>query len=417
MAEIHYNELKHFLASEKPEALPRLFLAFGEEFLTRKAFDRIVDRLVPTEKRALSYELLEGVEAALPNIMERLSTYSFEELLVVAVKNAPVFPGPGTPKQTGFSKPEIEAFQEFIKNSFPEGHYLVLTTDSADKRRALFKAIKDIGMAVDCTVPKGSRQADKNQQTALLRTTMEAVLSKAQKGIDNDAFACLVDHTGFEPSTFSDNLDKLVSFIGERRSITVDDVRRVVKRTRKDPIFELTNAVAERNPATALFYLKSLLKGGFHPLQILTALTNQMRKLLLVKLFIDDCRAKGRPCWQRGKDYNRFRQETMPEVERADAAVAAKAKLWDDTLAVSGEGDAKKKKKVLTDLLIAPNKKNTYPVYHTFLKSDKFTLEELFNSLTQLNEVDLKMKSSSNDPEIVLDDLVIRLCTKGEIHE
>ncbi|MCP4117832.1 MAG: hypothetical protein GY737_21020 [Desulfobacteraceae bacterium] len=417
MTEINYNDLAQFLATEKPETLPRLFLAFGEEFLTRKAFDRIIDRLVPKEKRELSYELLEGVEAALPNVMERISTYSFEELLVVAVKNAPIFSGPGTQKQPGFSKPEIEAFQEFIKTPFPDGHFLVLTTDSGDKRRALYKAIKGIGLVVDCTVPKGSRQADKNQQTVLLRTTMEAVLSKSGKGMANDAFACLVDHTGFDPSTFSDNLEKLVSFIGERKRITADDVNRVVKRTRKDAIFELTNAVSERNPSTALFFLKSLLKGGFHPLQILTALINQMRKLVLVKLFVADCRAKGMPGWQRGMDYNRFRQEAMPVVERADAAVAAKAKLWEDTLAVPGEGEPKKKKKVLTDLLIAPNKKNTYPVYHTFLKSDKFTLEELFNALIQLNEVDLKMKSSANDPEIMLDDLVIRLCTKGEIHE
>ena len=416
MAEINHNDLARFLASEKPEALPRLFLAFGEDFLTRKAFDRIIDRLVPAGRRELSYELLEGVEAALPNMMERLSTYSFEALLVVAVKNAPIFPGPGTPKQAGFSKPEIEGFQEFIKTPFPDGHFLVLTTDSADKRRALFKAIKETGMVVDCTVPKGSRQADKNQQMVLLRTTMETVLSKAGKGMANDAFACLVDHTGFDPSTFSDNLEKLVSFIGERKRITVDDVKRVVMRTRKDAIFELTNAVSERNPATALFFLKSLLKGGFHPLQILTALTNQMRKLVLVKLFVADCRANETPGWQRGMDYNRFRQEAMPAVERADAAVAAKAKLWEETLIVPGKVDAKKKKKVLTDLLIAPNKNNTYPVYHTFLKSDKFTLDELSYALIQLNEVDLKMKSSANDPEIMLDDLVIRLCTKGEIH-
>ena len=405
MAEINFNDLEHFLAMDNGKALPQLFMASGEDFLTRKAFDQIIKRLLPKEKRELSYELLEGSEAEFSNVMERISTYSFQELLVVALKNVPLFAGTT-------SKQEIETFQEFIKKPFPDGHFLVLTTDGLDRRKAIFKAIKEIGVVVDCATPKGSRQADKNQQTVLLRATMEAILFSAQKGIDNDAFAFLVDQTGFDPDTFSDNLNKLVSFIGERKSITVQDVGRVVKRTRKDAIFEFTNAVADKNPSAALFYLQSLLKGGFHPLQIITALTNQLRKLLLVKLFVEECKRKKEPCWQRGKSYTNFMQETMPGIEREDASIAATAALWEETLAFSETRDIKKKSST-TDLLIAPNPKNTYPVYHTFMKSDNFTLKELVTGLTRLNEVDLKMKSSSNDPAIVLDDFIIGICTIG----
>ena len=389
-------------------------------FLTRKAFDKIINRLVPENRRSLSYELLEGCEAALPNVMERIATYSFEDLMVVGLKNAPLFPGPSSPKVAGFSVQEIDFFQEFIKKPFPDGHYLVLTTDTADKRRGLFKALKQTALLIDCSAPKGSRQADKNQQAAILRQTMEAVLDSTGKGIDGDAFALLVDYTGFDPATLSDNLEKLVFFIGKRITINVQDVQKVVKRTRKDAIFELTNSVAERNSAKAVFYLKSLLSGGFHPLQILMALGNQFRKLVLVKLFVEESRVKGTPCWQTGKPYNRFKQETMPMVEKADADILAMAETWDGVLAVPGESDQvdkkqaikNKKKKIHTDLLIAPNKNNTFPVYHTFLKSDNFSLEELICAITELNEVDLKMKSSASDPELVLDNLILRLCTK-----
>eukprot|EP00831_Metopus_contortus_P038413 TRINITY_DN30205_c0_g1_i1.p3 TRINITY_DN30205_c0_g1~~TRINITY_DN30205_c0_g1_i1.p3 ORF type:complete len:113 (-),score=22.93 TRINITY_DN30205_c0_g1_i1:243-581(-) len=45
---------------------------------------------------------------------------------------------------------------------------------------------------------------------------------------------------------------------------------------------------------------------------------------------------------------------------------------------------------------------------------DSFSLEELKQAIVRLSEVDLKMKRSANDPEIVLDNLILWLCTKGE---
>lgn len=102
-------------------------------------------------------------------------------------------------------------------------------------------------------------------------------------------------------------------------------------------------------------------------------------------------------------------------IEKADADMMAMAEAWEGILAPEENPDQveKKKKKPQTDLLIAPNKNNTYPVYNTFLKSDNFSLDELFSVITELNEVDLKMKSSANDPELVLDNLILRLCTQG----
>ena len=420
MTEINYNELSKFLDSEP---LPNLFLAFGDEFLTRKAFDRIIARLVPDKRRELSYGLLEGTDATLSNVKERISTYSFEDLVVLGLKNATLFPAPTAPKVPGFSKEDIDAFQEFIKRPFPDGHSLVVTTENADRRRSLFKVVKEVGLVVDCTVPKGSRKDDKTQQAAILRQTMESVLDASGKGIDGDAVDMLMDRTGFDPATLSDNLEKLVSFIGQRASITMADVAAMVRRTRKDAIFELTNAVCDRNAATSLFYLKSLLDAGVHPLQIVMALSNQFRKLVRVKFFVETSQKMGRPCWQPGSSYNSFRQNTRPMVEQADAELSKMVEDWEVTLSAqtSLKGQEKKaakpkQKKVQTDLLIAPDVRNTYPVFHTFLKTDNFFLQELKQAVIWLSEVDQKMKISANDPEIMLDNLILRLCTKGDIH-
>ena len=76
--------------------------------------------------------------------------------------------------------------------------------------------------------------------------------------------------------------DRNVELVGDRREITIADVESVLQRTKKDPIYEFTNALADRKPDPALFFLDSLLSSGIHPLQVFTALINQVRKLLLV---------------------------------------------------------------------------------------------------------------------------------------
>ena len=66
------------------------------------------------------------------------------------------------------------------------------------------------------------------------------------------AFTRLYEMTGFDLRTFSNNLEKLVLFAGERQEITEDDVAAVLERSKQDPIYVLTGAVSDRNPVQSL---------------------------------------------------------------------------------------------------------------------------------------------------------------------
>ncbi|NIV97852.1 DNA polymerase III subunit delta, partial [Candidatus Saccharibacteria bacterium] len=65
--------------------------------------------------------------------------------------------------------------------------------------------------------------------------------------MDKRAYRTIYEMTGFDIGTFSDNIEKLISYVGDRKRITVEDVAFVLKRTKKDPIYELTNAIADRD--------------------------------------------------------------------------------------------------------------------------------------------------------------------------
>jgi DNA polymerase-3 subunit delta len=189
--------------------------------------------------------------------------------------------------------------QAAIARGFPKGNHLLITTDLVDKRRALYKSLTEAGTIIDCSVPKGERKADRQRQETVLKEQVRKVLSPLHKGIDSGAFAALVEMTGFDLRTFSTSLEKLADYVGDREQITVEDVASVLKRTKKDPIFEFTNALTDKDLDGALFYLGTLLDGGVvsHPLQLLGAMANQIRKLLLVKGFAESRLGK---VWQPG---------------------------------------------------------------------------------------------------------------------
>jgi DNA polymerase III subunit delta len=301
--------------------------------------------------------------------------------------------------------------EKAIENGFPKGHHLIITTDIADRRRSLFKLITERGVVVDCSVPKGDRKADKEAQEAALREHMKTLLGAQGKTMSRAAFLALCEITGFEPGTFSNNLQVLINHAGARKEITAEDVEAVLTRTKKDPLYELTNAVTDRQTERALFLLGSLLEGEMHGLQVLAAITNQVRKLLVAKDFTS---SPAGVVWHPACDYPRFQKVVMPAVVDHDRQLQARLEEWEHALADPSLREKKKKKsKVSTDLLLAKNPANAYPVYHLLKKSDRFSRSDLMRALEGANEADIKLKSSPLDPRLILERVIVQMCTSA----
>jgi len=321
--------------------------------------------------------------------------------------------------------PKIEnradSLQRVIEKGFPSQNHLIITADIVDKRRSLFKAINKRGMIIDCSAPKGVRWADRKEQESILRERMQARLNQTGKNMDMPAFKALYDMTGFDLRTFTGHLDKLVHFIGDRKRITAADVQAVAKRTKSDPIFALTDAVGRRNLAESLFLIKSLSDDGLHPLQILTALVNQFRKLLLVKGFT---KSSYNQTWKGGASFDMFKNQVIPAVQAYDKEIVAQIKQWEICLTPEQQNApqtvAKKKKKTKrkmiktgSDFQIAPNPKNPYPVYQLFVKAENFTKDELIDTIDALSQADLLLKSSGHSDKRILEQLLFSICRPG----
>ncbi len=301
-----------------------------------------------------------------------------------------------------------KVLSDAIEKGFPDDHHLIITAELIDKRKTLFKTIQANGVIIDCSVPKGDRKADKDQQAAVLRENTSLLLSKAGKQIAPDAYRYLLEMTGFDLRTFTDNLERLINYTGQRNTITAEDAAALTKRTKQDPIYELSGAVAERNLEKSLFYVGSLLKNSIFPLQILATIVNQVRRLLIARDFIETL-PKG--TWRKGMDYNSFRSQIMPVVKDYDAATKNSVEEREKNLAVEEPAGKKaKKKKITTDVILAKNPNSPYPVYLLLQNAEKYSMASLINAVEHLKNADRRLKSTGEDARLVIDDTLINIC-------
>jgi len=308
-----------------------------------------------------------------------------------------------------------ELLDQALKSGFPSGNILIIQSQSADRRRRLYKLIAAKGVVVDCTVPSGNRMADQKAQDEILRMRSREILAKHHKKMGVAAFNTLKEKTGFSLRAFSTRLETLVAYVGAQPEITSKDVAHVLKRTKEDPLYMLTDAMGLRQLKQCRFYLKALLAQHVAPLQVLGALTNQIRKLIVARDFLDSPQGQA---WRPGLSYNQFRQMVLPAVQDFDHELISVLQSWnrvatEDPAKDKKQGRTQKKKKPKapeSDLYLAPNPQNSYPVYLLVKKAANFRSAELQRLLEAAHEADQRLKLGSNDPEPVLGRILLMAC-------
>ncbi|MFH1981051.1 MAG: DNA polymerase III subunit delta [Pseudomonadota bacterium] len=281
-----------------------------------------------------------------------------------------------------------------VEKGFPSGNVLIITAERVDKRKSLYKAIADNGTIIDCRLPAGDRMADRKVQEQALSDTAERLLKASGKTLAPDARKILNDRIGCDLRLYAGNLEKLITYSGERATITAADVRHLVSRTRQEPIYALTTALAERNAPEAVLLLRRMMADEMiHPLQALAAISNQVRRLIVAREFIDSSYGRG---WRTDLPYPVFTQQIMPALlafqDHLDDALAAV-----ETPAAATEKKAPPKRRGKSgfpaELQPARNPKSPFPVYQLVKHASAFTMADLVSAMGALAAADGDLKS------------------------
>ena len=270
-----------------------------------------------------------------------------------------------------------DQFEKLLANGLPAGNCLILTADTADKRKKIFKVIDRLGVILHFGALKGEAATRET-----LKSEAQKLLGRCGKTLSPAAWMALGKKTGFQLRLSLNELEKLIAFSGERPVIEDKDVEAVVGKTREDSIFDLTAALSEKNARAALAALSALLDQGEHHLMNLTMIGREIRLLLQASLLVAAGRLPGLPP---NMDYGAFQKTVYPAVARLASGAARKE-----------------------DTLIS---KHPFVVYNALRNCRRFSYPVLLGYLDDLVEMDRAMKSSATDPQILLERFLIQACT------
>ena len=120
--------------------------------------------------------------------------------------------------------------------------------------------------------------------------------------VQPDAARELVDSLGANMMLVSQELEKLVLYVGERKQITLGDVETVVPSAKQRSLYELTDAISAKDKARALATLDALLassEGDDAAIGHLYMLARTFRQMLVIlEKNVRDSRTIWQALWQ-----------------------------------------------------------------------------------------------------------------------
>jgi DNA polymerase-3 subunit delta len=273
-----------------------------------------------------------------------------------------------------------ELLQGALEAGIPENNILMLVAEEADKRKKLFKFIKNTFAVIDLAVDTGSGARARKDQQAVLREQVARVLEEMGKTMAPQVVEQLLERVGFHPVAVVMETEKLALYTGERRKITIDDLNAVVGRTRQEALYELTQAIGERNLDRALLITSRLQENGIHALAVLATLRNYTRGLLLFRALGLREEYGFRP----NMAPNTFQQQCLPRLKEAQENGPWKKEL-------SG---------------------HPFAVYMQFKTASSFSLSRLKSWLAIILAADMRLKGTSIEAATILQHVILSMLTE-----
>lgn len=252
-----------------------VYCLYGKEtYLLQETVQRIRQAVVDEETKDFNLSVFDLEEEALDLAVEDAETFPFmgERRLVVA-KNPSFLTAEKKKEKLDHNLGVLEAY---ISQPAPYSVFVLLAPyEKLDERKKLTKLLKKHAHMVEAKELNGKETAD-----------FVTSLAKSEgKHIETEAAQELVILCNASLSSIAQEVKKLSTYIGDRDSIMLDDVKKLVARGLEQNIFELINKVVNRKRTEALQIFYDLLKQNEEPIKMMALIANQFRLLLQTKYF------------------------------------------------------------------------------------------------------------------------------------
>src|SRR6266480_2072814 len=252
---------ERFVAEVASNKLRPAYVFIGDEvFFRDHCRQALLQHLVPDDMRDFSLHDLDLSEVSLAEILDRARTPSlmapFQVFFIRGVKN--LF-------GRGSNQDKLDAIESYCKDPNPAA-VLIFVADHisipADARRMdltdkeRYERIRE-SMGEFCAIVELARV----EEGEAVRWIGEYCVLQSVK-VDPDAARELVDALGGDMMMISNELEKLILYVGEKKRITLGDVETMVLAAKQRSLYELTDAISAKDKVRALEMLDAILSSG-----------------------------------------------------------------------------------------------------------------------------------------------------------
>lgn len=242
----------------------QIYLLYGAEAYLKKQYkDRFIKAMLP-DGDTMNYAYYEGKNTDIKEVIDLAETLPF-----FAERRLIVF------EDTGFFKNSGADLADYISD-MPATTYFIFIESEVDKRSKLYKAVKAKGHIVELDA----------QDENTLRKWVLSLVKKEGKQMDASDVAYFLNKVGTGMENITKELEKLVCYCIDRAVITRDDIDAVCVTQITSHIFEMVNAVANKDQRKALDLYYELLALKEPPMRILFLLIREYRILFQVKALL-----------------------------------------------------------------------------------------------------------------------------------
>ncbi|MBI4733853.1 MAG: DNA polymerase III subunit delta [Rubrobacteridae bacterium] len=254
-------------AAKQNKGLKSVYLIHGDKKIIEEALARLKKRVSAQFDLEFNYDQFNGASTAASEIIYSANTLPFmSEKRLVVVKDADKLPAA-----------DIAQLVKYVEKP-SETTCLVLVANTVSKSSKLYKAV------------------DKNGEVAeyKLSVSPQTWIKKEFKDrgiLVSDSVARYLTHVvGSDLQRLTVEIEKISLFVSTDRIIEPSEIDLVISKTTETSIFNLSDAIGERNPAKAISILHSLFQQKEAPLSILAIIARHYRMLLRTKVWVEDGR-------------------------------------------------------------------------------------------------------------------------------
>jgi len=240
-----------------------VYLLYGEEsYLIGETRKRIESICLDPGTKDFNYDLFTGGETAPDRIMDAAKTHPvMASWRVVVVKDAHIW-----------NEQQVKTFAPYWEDPLTSTCLIFLGQKLGPWKRWV-NVLQEKGRVVAFPHPRGR---------ALTRYIIRGA-KEMGKEISVQAAEMVTEQVGNHLGEIYQELDKIVSYVGDEKRIRVDDVEAVICPLRSRTVFDLTRAMGRKNCPEALILLNQMIEGGENHLKILTMMVRQFRLIWMAK--------------------------------------------------------------------------------------------------------------------------------------